>query len=217
MNHFTVDRWVDYVRSLASDEDAAAIRSHLVSGCERCREEAAFYGRLAAVALAMSESAAPDAVLERAIALCPERRRKPARPFRIPVQLIYDSFLVPAPAGLRSTWQVGWQALYRAGDCSLDLRIEPELRSSRAAVIGQISNHVLPEDRMADLPVRLKSGRVVVAETRSNQFGEFQIEYEQRGRLQLCVCLDGGTRSIRVPIKSFGPAPGRKRPASGGN
>jgi hypothetical protein len=216
MNHFTVDRWIDYVRSLASDEDAAAMHHHLVSGCEQCEDVAAFCERLAAVTRQMT-AIVPDALVERAIALCPERKRDPRRVLRIPVQLIYDSFLVPAPAGLRSAWQVGWQALYRAGDCSLDLRIEPELRSSRAAVIGQISNHILPEDRMADLPVRLKSGRLVVAETRSNQFGEFQIEYEQRGRLQLCVYLDGGTRSIRVPLKSFGSLPGRKRPAGDGN
>jgi hypothetical protein len=98
---------------------------------------------------------------------------------------------------------VGWQALYRAGDCSLDLRIEPELHSSRAAVIGQISNHVLPGDRMEGIAVYVKSGRVVVAETRSNEFGEFQMEYEQQGRLQLCVDLENGSKRFQVPLKKF--------------
>jgi hypothetical protein len=139
--------------------------------------------------------------------------------------LIYDSFLVPAPAGIRASWQVGWQGLYRAGDCSLDLRIEPELQSSRAAVIGQISNHTVPETQMADIPVCLRSGRLVVAETVSNRFGEFQMEYEQQGRLQLCLHLDGGARRIQVPLKklvadnqagkhrlNIGTASGRKRP-----
>jgi hypothetical protein len=115
---------------------------------------------------------------------------------------MFDSFLVPAPAGLRATWQVGWQGLYRAGDCSVDLRIEPELKSSRAAVIGQITNHTLPEVDMGNLPVRLVSGKTVVAETLSNRFGEFQLEYEEQGQLKLCISLaDSG--EIRLPLKKL--------------
>jgi hypothetical protein len=119
------------------------------------------------------------------------------------VELIYDSFLVPVPVGMRASWQIGWQGLYRAGDCSLDLRIEPELQSSRAAVIGQISNHAVPETEMANIPICLRSGRLVVAETLSNRFGEFQMEYDQQGRLQLSVYLDGGARRIQVPLKKL--------------
>ena len=119
----------------------------------------------------------------------------------MPVELIYDSLLVPAPVGLRATWQIGWQALYRAGDYSLDLRVEPELHSSRAAIIGQVSSHAAPETEMGGIPVYLKAGKTVVAETRSNRFGEFQMEYEQQKRLQLCVHLEDGGTCIQVPVK----------------
>jgi hypothetical protein len=162
----------------------------------------------------MAPHRAPDAAVRDARAIFPIRR--PARPkwaVRIPIEVIYDSFLVPAPAGIRASWQVGWQALYRAGDCSLDLRIEPELRSSRATVIGQISNHTLPNTEMTGIPVCLRSGKLVVAETLGNRFGEFQMEYEQQGRLQLCVYLDGGARCIQVPLKRLvaGKPAGRDR------
>jgi hypothetical protein len=211
MNHFGIGQWVDFARNLVAADKQTAMRNHLATGCKECGDEAAFFGRLAVVTQAMT-AVAPEWAVARALAIVPGRTPKPARRvFRIPVELIYDSFLVPAPAGLRSTWQVGWQALFRAGDCSLDLRIEPELRSSRASVIGQISNYTVPDQRMADLAVRLKAGKLVVAETRSNQFGEFQMEYEQQGRLQLCVYLDGGSRSIQVPLKNFGSAPQKKR------
>jgi hypothetical protein len=56
---------------------------------------------------------------------------------------------------------------------------------------------------MSGLPVRLKSGSLVVAETRSNQFGEFQLEYEQQSRLQLCVYLHENSRYFQVPLKKF--------------
>ena len=55
---------------------------------------------------------------------------------------------------------------------------------------------------MADIPICLRSGSLIVAETTSNRFGEFQMEYEQQGRLQLCVHLDG-TRRIQVPLKKL--------------
>ena len=205
------------------------MREHLASGCPECRQILAFYDKLARVCLTMAPNRAPEAAARTARAIFPIRR--PDRRqwgIRIPIELIYDSFLVPAPAGMRSSWQVGWQGLYRAGDCSLDLRIEPELQSSRAAVIGQISNHTLPEIEMANIPVRLRLGSLVVAETVSNRFGEFQMEYEQQGRLQLCVYLDGGVRRIQVPLKkltadshvgrdrlNIGVASGKKRPGVG--
>ncbi|HTS30063.1 MAG TPA: hypothetical protein VMH81_29530 [Bryobacteraceae bacterium] len=83
----------------------------------------------------------------------------------------------------------------------MDLRIEPDLGSSRASVIGQISNHVSPEIEMSDLPVYLRQGKTVLAEARSNRFGEFQMEYEQQRKMQLCIYLQGGSQCIQVPIK----------------
>lgn len=178
------------------------MREHLASGCPDCLQMAGFCRKLARVCSGAALQPVPDAVLRRARALFPARPPAPARrPLRLPWELVYDSLLAPAPAGLRSSWQVGWQALYRAGDCSLDLRVEPELHSSRAALIGQVSSHAAPETAMGDFSVVLKSGKLVVAETRSNRFGEFRMEYEQQKRLQLCVFLEGGGKTIHVPVK----------------
>jgi len=176
------------------------MREHLEAGCADCGKVAALFQSLARVCGEMAE--APDSVARLAATICPPRAWTGARhSVRIPIELIYDSFLVPAPAGLRATWQVGWQALYRAGDCSLDVRIEPDLRSSRAAVIGQVFNHALPDLAMGNIPVCLRSGRQVVAETRSNRFGEFQMEYDQQSHLQLWIYLDGGARRIVAPLR----------------
>jgi hypothetical protein len=202
MKHFGIAQWVDFARGVTPEEEGRMMREHLATGCLECRQAAAFCDKLARVCLALAPHRAPESAVRHARAIFPIRwADRPQRAVRIPIELIYDSFLVPVPAGMRASWQVGWQGLYRAGECSLDLRIEPELQSSRAAVIGQISNHRIPEIEMANIPICLRSGRLVVAETVSNRFGEFQMEYEQRGRLQLCVYLDGGTRRIQVPLK----------------
>jgi hypothetical protein len=91
------------------------------------------------------------------------------------------------------------------------LRVEPELHSSRAAIIGQVSCHAAPETGMGNLPVCLKAGKLIVAETRSNQYGEFQMEYEQQKRLQLCVYLEGGSKTFQVPVKRLSTDSGVER------
>jgi hypothetical protein len=204
MKHHGIAQWVDFARGLTPAPEASIMREHLATGCPECRQVLDFCDKLARLCLAVAPNRAPETAVRTARAIFPIRLPdRPARGIRIPIELIYDSFLVPAPAGMRSSWQVGWQGLYRAGDCSLDLRIEPELQSSRAAVIGQVSNHALPEIEMANIPVCLRLGSRVVAETVSNRFGEFQMEYEQRGRLQLCLYLEGGARRIQVPLKKL--------------
>jgi hypothetical protein len=226
MKHYGMAQWVDFARGVTPEQEGSVMREHLLTGCLECQQALDFCDKLARVCLALAPQRAPEAAVRNARAIFPIRLPdRPKRAIRIPVELIYDSFLVPVPVGMRASWQVGWQGLYRAGDCSLDLRIEPELQSSRAAVIGQICNHEVPETEMANISVCLRSGRLVVAETLSNRFGEFQMEYEQQGRLQLCVYLDGGARRIQVPLKklvadthagrdrlNIGTASGKKRP-----
>lgn len=201
VKHYGIIHWVDYARGLIDGEKALRMRKHLAGGCEECGVLADFCNKVMNTASGMLTSP-PDRALDLVRAIFPVRSTtRPRRSALIPVQLMYDSQVAPAAAGLRSSWQVGWQGLYHAGDCSLDLRIEPELNSSRAAVIGQITNHVEPQQDMGNTPVCLKAGGVVVAETISNKFGEFQMEYEQRERLQLCVYLEGGAKRIQIALK----------------
>jgi hypothetical protein len=202
MTHYGIVQWVDFARGVAPEDDTLRMREHLAAGCPDCRQVVAFCERVAGVCQAMAAQPVPESAVCCARAIFTVRQPAPRRrAFRIPVELLYDSFLAPEPAGLRSSWQVGWQALYRTGDCCVDLRIEPDLRSSRAAIIGQISNRLLPETGMTGLAVCLKSGKDVIAETLSNRFGEFQLEYDQKPRLQLCIYLDGGSKAILLPLK----------------
>lgn len=203
MNDYGITQWVDFARGVVSAVERERMLQHLASGCTECRELAAFCEKLAAVATGMVPVQVPAGVVRLAKTICPAGAKSARRSFLIPAELVFDSFVSPAPAGLRASWQVGWQGLYRAGECSLDLRIEPELKTSRAAVMGQITNGAQPESEMPNIPVFLKAGKNVVASTLSNRFGEFQIEYEQQARLQLCVYLEGGAKRIQVPLKKL--------------
>ena len=86
------------------------MREHLATGCPECRQVLDFCDKLARLCLAMAPNRAPEAAVRNARAIFPIRRPdRPERAVRIPIELIYDSFLVPAPAGMRASWQVGWQ------------------------------------------------------------------------------------------------------------
>jgi hypothetical protein len=201
MKHYAIDQWADFSRGLIPGDERVLMESHFAGGCAECKNLADFSSKLAATCGGLQSVQVPQFAVRLALAIFPVRMQdRPKRGNRLPIELIFDSFLVPSAPGLRATWQVGWQALYRAGDCSVDLRIEPELRSSRAAVIGQIANHLQPEEQMENLAVCLRAGKVVVAETVSNRFGEFQMEYEQRTNLKVCIALKDAN-SIEVPLK----------------
>jgi len=203
MKHYSMEELADFAHGFGESEDRARLAKHLDGGCPECAALADFAGRLIAICGGLASAEAPDSALRLAKAIFPARvANPPTRGTRLPIELIFDSFLVPAPAGFRATWQVGWQGLYRAGECSVDVRIEPELKSPRAAVIGQISNHAAPEQEMGNLPVSLLAGKQVIAETFSNRFGEFQMEYEQQPRLKLCIHLRD-TKVIQVPLKKL--------------
>jgi hypothetical protein len=203
MKHYGIDQWADFTRGLLAGEQRAQMQSHLQGGCQKCHRLSDFATKLAAACTSLATHPVPESTVRLARAIFPVRvQDRPKRGNRLPIELIFDSFLAPSAVGLRATWQLGWQGLYRAGDCSLDLRIEPELNSSRAAVIGQIANHALPELEMGNLPVCLRSGKLVVAETLSNRFGEFQLEYAQQPQLRLCISLQN-SKSIQVPLRKF--------------
>jgi len=201
MNHYAIDQWVDFTRGLLGIEIHTEMDAHLRSGCQQCRQLADFTAQLSVAFAGLATDAVPESAVRLARAIFPVRvPDQPKRGGRLPVEVVFDSYLAHAPGGLRAGRPQPWQGLYRAGDCSVDLRIEPELMSSRAAVVGQIASHILPEFELADLPVGLRSGDVLIAETRSNRFGEFQLEYDQQSRLKLRIDLRD-SKSIQLPLK----------------
>jgi hypothetical protein len=203
MKHYAIDQWADFTRGVLAEEQRTPMQGHLDRGCQKCRHLSDFTAKLAVTCTSLAMDPVPESTVRLARAIFPVRvPDRPKRGNRLPIELIFDSFLAPSAVGLRATWQVGWQGLYRAGNCSIDLRIDPELSSSRAVCVGQITNHALPEQEMGSLPVCLRSGKLIVAETLSNRFGEFQMEYDQQSQLKLCIHLRD-SKSIQVPLRKF--------------
>src|SRR2546430_14492097 len=109
MKHYAIDQWVDFSRGVAGAEEGERMRAHLADGCPQCHHLADFTAKLTETCGSLAATQVPDSAMRLARAIFPMRHTdRPKRGNRIPIQLIFDSFLVPAPAGLRATWQVGW-------------------------------------------------------------------------------------------------------------
>ena len=79
-----------------------------------------------------------------------------------------------------------------------------QIRIGRSCAARQFGEHTLLDVRDA-LKLRnldrLHPHEVI--DPGIDRFGEFQMEYEQAGRLQLYVYLDNGSKCIQVPLKTF--------------
>lgn len=205
MSHYDITRWTDYVRGLVDPPAAAAMRQHLRSGCESCGATARRLGTVARVAEADSQYEPPAHLLRFAQAAFSLRR--PERVLSLPqlaVRLAFNSLETAFAAGTRGpAEQMSRQTLYEAGDFSVHLRFEQSAGQTRVSLVGQVTSRRVPGLPMEHVPVVLTRGRKIVARSLSNEFGEFQVEYEPRGALRLHIPVSGGRQSIRLALNDL--------------
>ena len=100
------------------------------------------------------------------------------------------------------------QLLYRVGTLYVDMRVDSELNSERAALVGQMLDSAHPGHPVAGVPVILLDGRKNVASTMSNSNGEFHLEFSIKSNLRLSVTV-GDAAPVYLPITGV---ENRKRP-----
>jgi len=113
------------------------------------------------------------------------------------IRLLFDSNLEPVAAGMRGPISAR-QFLYETDDYYIDLRLEPRRETDRACVVGQVLNRIACDHKVHGVPVRLQTGKMPLAETATNQFGEFQIEFE--GGADLCLSVGHEENEIILPL-----------------
>src|ERR1700680_2012202 len=105
------------------------------------------------------------------------------------LRLLFDSDLQPATAGARGSVSAR-QFLYETDEYYIDLRLEPRRDSDSACLVGPVLNRAGGERAAQKVPVRLQEGTSPLAETATNQFGEFQLEFEAGQNLCLSIGHD---------------------------
>jgi hypothetical protein len=204
--HFSDGEWIDRVRGNVPAPEKDAMDLHL-AGCRRCRRARDLFGAVAEVARGEAAYSVPEGTLRSARAIFALQR--PERVQILPralARLVYDSFAEPLLVGIRSRQRVTRQAMYRAGDYYVDLRMESEPETSRVSVVGQIANRRDPERSVSHVPVILMSDEEVVARAVSNELGEFQLGYAPAKHLRLHVPVSG-SGSIEVALNRLRAGP----------
>lgn len=210
MKHFAAERWVDFVRGLVAEPEHGSMVAHLSAGCQKCQRMAGVMASLVGTAAAASRYEPPREVAGRVTTLYAPPSQPKHATRSVPMQLVYDSFRQPLPAGVRGGDRPS-QALYQTANHSLDLcmnreRLKGQYGAARMVLVGQITDRKAPGRRLSEMPVMLISGRRVAAHGVSNEWGEFHFEYDPKKRLRLQVPLEGGKR-IEIPLHRWGGPP----------
>lgn len=195
MPHFSLEEWADFARNVVKGDQKAAMQTHLESGCKPCAKVLGTWTRVREAATREKAYQPPESAV---------RTVKGLGAIHIPAQtsfarLLFDSFSNPIAAGVRSTATVARQLLYGIGAYRIDLRLEPQMDSDKVSLVGQILNSADPAKHAAAVPVVLLKGRKVLAESHTNGFGEFHLQCDLDGRLQLRLTLPHGSE-VRIPL-----------------
>ncbi len=174
------------------------MQTHLDSGCKPCAETANLWECVHEVSQREAAYAPPSSAVRSVEGMFAIYGRHHAA--RTPTaQLIFDSFRVPRPAGIRSAGPSIRQLLYGADEYRVDIRIEPQMDSAKAALVGQILNSQHPDKSIDSAPVKLHRAGKVRVECLTNRFGEFRFECDLESGLRLSVSLPDGAE-VSIPI-----------------
>jgi hypothetical protein len=122
----------------------------------------------------------------------------------IAAYLISETQLGLQPAGVRSAGGIfdagGVRLVYRAGDYSINLTIEPSSAGGAQEIIGQISNLIEPDEPMEGIAVQIAARGRILDETHTTRFGEFLIGYPLRTDSVLQFMLDRRGQRVDLPL-----------------
>jgi hypothetical protein len=203
LKHFSDEAWADLVRDMTEPTTRATMKKH-ISGCGKCETALHVWQSVLSIAKSESTFTPPDDLVR----VSKSQFAATVSGVRHGLRLLFDSNLQPVTAGVRGSVSAR-QFLYETDDYYIDLRLEPRRDSESACVVGQVLNRAGSDRPPHAVPVRLHSGTSRLAETVTNQFGEFQIEFEANSNL----CLSIGhpqADEIILPLYGVQKSPNRK-------
>lgn len=171
------------------------MQAHIEAGCDQCSGAVAAWMRITQLASRESAFETPAAAVKMAKATM----KFHARPARSPIaKLLFDSVNAPLLAGVRSSSSQPRQLLYGFDEYRVDLRFEPNFDADQALLLGQILS-AAADQGAGSVGVTLMRGGQVLGTAETNEFGEFQMECDLGGRLELQLTLPEG-EIVKVPM-----------------
>src|SRR5258708_11143411 len=103
MEHFTTQKWIDFVNQVVTANENQLMEKHLKQGCKRCEKTVSLWQRVRQSAVAQERDQPPEGIVRLAKAafagagVTARRKGKESR-----IKILFDSFLQPVFSGARS-------------------------------------------------------------------------------------------------------------------
>jgi hypothetical protein len=211
MEHFSVEKWIDFVKEAVTSNEKALMNKHLKLGCESCQETVSLWQRVRASAAMEGNYQPPENAVRIAkaafagVGLASQKKGSASR-----VKVLFDSFLQPILEGIRSTGAGTRQMLYRADPYQIDVQLEMRPGGNRIVVTGQLLNLSNPEVIATGTRILVSDMHGDVVHTVANQFGEFSGEVKNSGDLQLTFATPSGEPIVISLREALGRLPEEK-------
>jgi hypothetical protein len=201
--HYATEDWVNFARQQAPPEQHSAMQRHLDDGCEKCSRIVSLWTRVNQVASREPLAEPPASAvrhIERAFSLMSKSEQ--AKSSWQVLRLTFDSLWQPALAGVRSTGSTGQRVIFSSGGIRVDMHLEPEPKSERMLVTGQIIRIKHQTETLPSVTVTVSSEVGKLAGSTTNRHGEFQVNFVQEPGLQISFAIPG-ERLFVVPLESL--------------
>jgi hypothetical protein len=211
MEHFSVEKWIDFVNQAVSISEQEHMDKHLSLGCKSCQKTVSLWRRVRASAAAEGNYQPPESAVRIARAafagagLGSQNKAAGSR-----AKLLFDSFLQPVLAGVRSAGAGTRQMLYRADPYQIDVQLEMKPNGNWIVVTGQLLNLSNPKIIAAGIRILVSNMHGDVVHTVANQFGEFSGEVKNSGDLQLTFATPSGEPIVISLREALGRLPEEK-------
>jgi hypothetical protein len=211
MEHFSVEKWIDFVNQAVTTTERQQMDEHLNLGCKSCQKTVSLWQRVRASAAVEGNYQPPESAVRVAkaafagVALGQHKKGADSK-----VKLLFDSFLQPMLAGVRSAGAGTRQMLYRADPYQIDVQLEMKPNGNRIVVTGQLLNLSNPKMIAVGTRILVSNMHGDVVHTAANQFGEFSSEVKNSGDLQLTFATPSGEPIVISLREALGRLPEEK-------
>lgn len=195
MKHPQLEQWSDYVRGTLEPEAASISVRHLDAGCRRCERRVAALKAVHRLAENLHAFEPPEAALRAVknlfrIQQLVEEDPKPC----CSLDLSFDSFLTPAPIGVRGCAFPDRHLVFKNPDLLLEVQVEAgEPLRLQGQLLDRDSNPI------ANVPTFLLDGGRIHSQDLSGAMGGFTLHGDTKGSPRLCLLLEEDLIEAELP------------------
>lgn len=199
MEHFSEQRWADFVRGVGMSGTTREIEAHLATSCAECTIPFDLWLRLGRFAAREGDYAPPENLVRLVKLELASKQAAQPEAWTI-ASLVFDSAAQPLPVGVRSAAVSTRQFVYEAEGLTVDLGFQRKPQSNTISAVGQVLDKQAPHCWLVNAAIVLCTDKgQTIAATEANDYGEFQFEFEPQDQLRLSI-ITAGRRTLRISL-----------------